>query len=110
MSIPEAIVTEWLTDLSERGNILLVDPDSGINAWLRLGSEQLWLEVAFRYENYPALSINPLEISDAALAAHIVKTFGGTDWIVRKMNIHGVTVEHDRVKAAKETETEEDDS
>ncbi len=97
-------------DLNERGNILLVDVDSGINAWLRTGLTNVWLEISCRYENYPALTVTLVEITDAELAAHVVKQFGGTGWIVRKMNLDGVTVENDRVKAAEEAESDEDDS
>lgn len=111
MSIPATIATSMLTGMNERGNILLSQGDAGINAWLRTEIPNLWLEITFRFENYPALSVTLTEVDDAKLAAHVNRQFGGTDWVVHKMNLPGVTVDNFRVVAQDaDEESEEEDT
>lgn len=81
-------------DATERGNILLAhDEEFWLNAWLRLPGENQWLQISYRRENYPALHVATVTITDENLAAHIRKEFGGGLWYARKLNIEGVTVE-----------------
>lgn len=109
MSIPATIAASMLTGMNERGNILLSQADVGINAWLRTEIPNLWMEISFRFENYPALSVTLTEVDDAKLAEHVNKQFGGTDWVVHKMNLTGVTVVDGRVVSQDADEESEDE-
>ena len=78
-----------LDDLSlcERGNTLLVDGPNMV-AWLSLqGSDRL--EVSWCPDNYPALTVQVVRISDAELATHINTEL--VDWTILKCQLSGVT-------------------
>ena len=54
-----------------------------------------WLQVEVIPDNYPGLTMNVINNTEAQLADHINKTFGG--WVVRRWNINGIKVKDDRV-------------
>lgn len=79
--------------LCERGNVLLVQEDSdNLQAYLRTGVGT-WLEISYRSQNYPAMYVQAIEISDAELTKHIIKEFANNAWIALKMCLEGVPVE-----------------
>ncbi|MFW6159378.1 MAG: hypothetical protein ACOC8E_08485 [Planctomycetota bacterium] len=79
--------------LCERGGALLLSPKgAGMLAYLPVADEA-WLEVSLQEENYPALYVSLVRRTEAELAEHINRRFGGTGWFVRKMNIDGVEVD-----------------
>jgi hypothetical protein len=85
-------------DENERGNILLAhDEEFWLNAWIRLPGKDEWLQISYRRENYPALEVSTITVTDEALATHIRKAFGGGLWHARKLNIDGVEVEGNHV-------------
>lgn len=78
----------------ERGNILIThEEEFYLNAWLRLDGKDQWLQVSYRSDNYPALNVSTVTVTEEELAAHIRKEFGGGLWYVRKMNIKGVQID-----------------
>lgn len=94
----EAGEPEFNIDATERGNILLAnDEENWLNAWIRLPGENRWLQIAYRQENYPALDVSTVTITDEALAAHINKEFNSGGWTARKLNIEGVKVEDNHI-------------
>jgi hypothetical protein len=73
----------------ERGNTLLVDDDGNMVAWIDIDmSFNRRMEVAFTPDNYPALSVGIVQLTDEQLAKHIRTKCG--DWYARKLNIEGV--------------------
>lgn len=80
-------------DECERGNIWLVHVEEDYhNAYFRL-TDNRWLEVSIRPCNYPGFNVKTITVSDAELAAHIRKEFGGGMWHARKMNLEGVELD-----------------
>jgi hypothetical protein len=77
-----------MISLTERSGILLGQEDN-MNAWLRMDGENQWLQISYRPENYPALNVNQISLTDAELVEHINKNFD-TSWSIRKCNIEGV--------------------
>lgn len=78
---------------TERGHVLLTHAEEFyLNSYTRL-PEGRWLEVTYRSDNYPSYSVRTIEVSDAALADHITREFGGGMWYARKMNLAGVKVD-----------------
>lgn len=73
--------------LSERGNTLLTNDDSFM-AWMKL-EPNLWLQVSWFPENYPALNIHSFEATEQEVAK-MIQTFSG--WMVRKINVDGVKI------------------
>ena len=55
---------------------------------LRIVRGTLRLEIEYLPENYPAMTVSMVRITDVALAAHINKELQG--WTVRKCNTPGV--------------------
>ena len=77
----------------ERGNVFLqVQEGADFQAYLRGEEENEWLEVSYREENYPALNVAVLSITDEDLAEHISLHFVG--WYARKANLDGLNVEN----------------
>ena len=72
--------------LNERGNTLLATDDNMV-AWLTLEGN-LRLEVSWTPDNYPALHVRTVELTDEEIAKHIRQNCGG--WYVRRLNIDGV--------------------
>lgn len=83
--------------LCERGNTLLVTGEGNMVAWLDLLGDQR-LQVSWCPDNYPALNVTVVTLTDAQLAEHINTRCGG--WLIRKCNIEGVNVEGDYVADA----------
>lgn len=101
---PEQTVTTPLLELElcERGNIWIWQPEEGYHqAYLRLpDGPDRWLEISIRPCNYPGLSVQTIQLPAAELAAHINKEFADGNWVVRKMNLHGVVVEDGYISEA----------
>ena len=75
---------------TEKGNILLVhEEEFYFNAWIQL-EKDIWLEIAYRHHNYPALTVQTTKTTDKALAEHINKEFSNGLWVVRKANIEWI--------------------
>jgi hypothetical protein len=83
-------------DETERGHVWLMHSDSpgDQNAWLRL-SEDRWLQISIRLDNSPGLRVNVIRSTPEQLAQHICETFDES-WIVRRMNLPGVSITEDR--------------
>lgn len=79
--------------LCERGNTLL-EMDGSMVAWLDLVDDQR-LEVSWCPNNYPALNVSVVSLTDEQLASHINSKCRG--WIIRKCNVEGVNVDGDYV-------------
>lgn len=73
----------------ERGNVLLTD-DSDFNAWIDPGDDR-WLEVAFRHDNYPALTVQMVSVTIEQLAQHINENFCNGMWYAKKLNLGDAT-------------------
>lgn len=81
---------------TERGNVYLTHVEENYhNAWLRLPAKNHWLQIAIRSDNYPALDVTEVEMTDKELSQHICKHFGGGMWTANKMNLEGVKVRED---------------
>lgn len=94
---------------TERGNILLVHAEENwMNAWVKLptaeGHEDVWLEIALRTGNYPALTVQTVHATEAEMAKHINEKFADEVWFVHKMNIAGVMVVDGHVVVEKKEE------
>jgi hypothetical protein len=80
----------------ERGNTLLSTGEGNIIAWLSLGDNNMRLEVSYCPDNYPALNVKVVNLTDTQLAEHINTKLQG--WLIHKCNIEGVETELNRVK------------
>ena len=94
----------------ERGNILIThEEEFYLNAWVRLDGKDQWLQVSYRSDNYPALNVSTVTVTEEELAAHIRKEFGGGLWHVRKMNIKGVQIDdHNHVIGDDDADNDEE--
>ena len=72
----------------ERGNTMLATGEGNFVAWLDMDDEGHRLEVSYAPDNYPALNVAVVNLSDEELADHINEKLQG--WIVQKCNIEGV--------------------
>jgi hypothetical protein len=89
----------------ERGNTLLETGEGNMVAWLDLEGNHR-LQVSWCPDNYPALNVSVIELTDEQLAAHINDKCGG--WLIRKCNIDGVNDENGSV-AGKDEDGDDDD-
>jgi len=83
---------------TERGNILITNTEENwLNAWTKVptmeGHDDVWLQIAFRAGNYPALLVETVRLTEAELAKHINEHFSEETWVVHKMNIDGVKLD-----------------
>lgn len=94
-------ILDPLFEATERGNILLSNTEENwMNAWVKVPAklptaevhEDVWLEIAWRPCNYPALTVQTVRATEAELAKHINDTFAEKHWLVHNMNIAGVKV------------------
>lgn len=107
-SKPYAVVLDDLFYETERGHILLEHVEENyLNAWITILGP-LRLEIAFRTDNYPALVVQTVNVTDEELAVHINKEFDGGLWYVRKCNIDGVNIVDNHVGTEDEAEDETD--
>lgn len=90
----------------ERGNTLLANDGGGMVAWLDAGGGKR-LEVSWQPENYPALNVRMVSLTDAELLAHIAANLSG--WHIRKLNLAGADALgwRDRVPEPQDTEGDE---
>ena len=74
----------------ERGQNLFTETDGNgdFTAWFAIGD--LWLEIDWRQNNYPALNVRIKPISELDLATHINENLRG--WFASKCNIQGVNL------------------
>jgi hypothetical protein len=63
----------------------------------------VWLQIALRPCNYPALDVQTVRIPEAELAQHINENFADEVWVVHKMNIEGVKVDRNNRIAVEES-------
>lgn len=82
---------------TERGNTLLTSEDGNMVAWIDLGDNKR-LQITFEPDNYPALSVGALSLTDEELAKHIRTKCGG--WYARKLNVEGVELANGEVVGA----------
>lgn len=92
------VILDPAFEATERGNILLTHVEENwMNAWIKVptmeGHDDVWLEIALRTGNYPALTVQTVHATEAEMAKHINKTFADELWVVHKMNIAGVKVD-----------------
>lgn len=78
-------------EASERGNVVLT-AEKDFAAWISLGGD-LRLSILYINENYPALRVRLVRISDTNLVDLLHSEFGG--WHVHKANLNGVRVDAD---------------
>lgn len=72
---------------TERGNVWLMTEDgTGHNAWIRL-TDDYWLEIEIRPDNYPGLSVATIRLTEGELLRHILTHCGGMS--IRKVNLPG---------------------
>jgi hypothetical protein len=79
--------------VTERSGVLLSNANGGFQAYLTVPGTGEWKEISWRPENYPALRVSELIVTDDELAAHIQKNFVG--WVARKMNLLKVHLNKD---------------
>jgi phage-related protein len=72
--------------LNDRGNTLLVRNESMVG-WLEV-KRNVYLEVAWNPDNYPALNVTMIERTPEEIVEHINKNLTG--WFVRKANFNGI--------------------
>jgi hypothetical protein len=84
---------DWVA--CERGNTLLSSGEGNMIAWLDLPGGEHRLEVSFTPDNYPALNVQVVDLSDEGLADHINSELCG--WLVHKCSVRGVKSELNRV-------------
>jgi hypothetical protein len=75
---------------NERGNVLIVNDDGGMYAFIRLGMQNgnsRWMQINYIPDNYPSLNVDLLigERSDAEFFKFLRKFYDG--WTIRKMNL-----------------------
>lgn len=72
---------------TERGNIWLMSEDgTRHNAWIRLTDDH-WLEIEIRPDNYPGLSMATIRLTGDDLLLHILAHCGGMS--IRRLNLPG---------------------
>lgn len=74
---------------TERGNVMLSSHElySQFNAWIAL-YEDVWLEISYRPENYPALLVSLVRISEDELFDHLVESYyDSAEWCIDKLNL-----------------------
>ena len=70
----------------ERGNVLLTHTEEDMfNAWIQLDGD-IRLEIAWRPQNYPSLTVQLVKCSDEELWQHLIKEFS-TMWNISKLNL-----------------------
>jgi hypothetical protein len=81
------VLRSLIGGVNERGGTLLV-ADGDVYFLGRLKAPDLWVEVSFHPDNYPAVSVAVIRANEEELTAHVQEY--KTGWYVRKANLTGL--------------------